>query len=317
MKFAIAGAGAVGSYLGACLTRAGFPVTLLARGAQLEAIGRQGLRVLDAEGEWEAGPAVYGEAASIGPVDTVLLAVKAHSLPELAPHLAPLLGPETVVVSLQNGIPWWLFEDMRLESVDPGGAISAAIERRRVVGGIVYFAAEMAAPSVVRHVEGNRLSLGEPEGGRSERCREIARALTAGGLRCPVTARIREEIWVKLLGNITLNPISALTGATIAAILREPATRALVREMMQEAEALGEKLGIPLLIPIEQRMAGAGAVGEHKTSMLQDLEARRPLELEALVGAPLELAARLGVAMPRTQAVYACTKLRAAQHPAP
>jgi 2-dehydropantoate 2-reductase len=313
MKFAIAGAGAVGAYLGARMSRAGLDVTLLARGAALAAIARDGVRVLgEAGGDWEARPAVAGDAADIGPVDAVLLAVKAHALPSLAPRLAPLVGPETAVVSLQNGIPWWYFPDVRLESVDPGGAVSAAIERRRVVGGIVYFATETAAPGVVRHVEGNRLSIGEPEGGRTERCRSIAQALTSAGLRAPVTAHIRDEIWVKLLGNMTFNPVSALTGATMAGILRTPATRTLVRGMMAEAEALGTKLGIPLLVSVEQRLAGAEKVGEHKTSMLQDLEAGRPLELEALVGAPLEVAARVGVPMPCTEAVYACTKLRAA-----
>jgi 2-dehydropantoate 2-reductase len=316
MKFAIAGAGAVGAYMGALMARAGLDITLLARGPQLAAIRERGVRVTGAS-DFEARVAVAEDAASIGPVDVLFLAVKAHSLAALAPRLAPLLGAETTVVSLQNGIPWWYFEDLRLERVDPGGAISAAIPRDRVVGGIVYFAAEVEAPGVVRHVEGSRLSLGEPDGGRSERCRRMAQALVAAGLRCPVTAHIRNEIWVKLLGNMTLNPISALTGATMAAILRDPETRRLVIEMMVEGEALGAQLGIELPIPIEQRLAGAEKVGEHKTSMLQDLEAGRPLELEAIVGAALEIAAAVGVPMPRTEAVYACTRLRAAQTPAP
>ena len=313
MRFAIAGAGAVGAYLGARLSRAGMEVVLLARGATLGAIRVRGVRVMEAAGEFVAQPPAESDPAAVGPVDVLFLAVKAHALPALAPTLAPLLGSETAVVSLQNGIPWWYFADTRLERVDPGGAISAALARTRVVGGIVYFATELEAPGVVRHIEGSRISLGEPDGGRSERCRRISQALVAAGLRCPVTAHIRNEIWVKLLGNMTLNPLSALTGATMAAILRDPDTRRLVLDMMAEGETLAEKLGIEILIPIEQRLAGAERVGEHKTSMLQDLEAGRPLELEAIVGAALEMAARAGVPMPRTEAVYACTKLLAAR----
>jgi 2-dehydropantoate 2-reductase len=244
-------------------------------------------------------------------VDAVLLAVKAHSLPELAPRLAPLFGPETCAVSLQNGVPWWYCPEMRIERLDPGGAIAAAIERRRVVGGIVYFSTEVAEPGVVRHIEGSRLSIGEPDGARSPRCRAISQALVAAGLRCPITTHIREEIWVKLLGNIAFNPISALTRATIGAILRDPETRALVRDIMVETEAVAARLGMELPVSVDQRIAGAEKVGEHKTSMLQDLEAGRPLELEAIAGAVLEIADRLGVAMPRTGAIYGCAKLLA------
>lgn len=313
MRFAIAGAGAVGAWMGAHMARAGLDVTLLARGAGYAAIASRGVRVLDAEGEWEARPGVSESSLAIGPVDALFLAVKAHSLPALAPSLGPMLGPETAVVSLQNGVPWWYFPETRLERLDPGGAISAAIEHRRVVGGIVYFATELAAPGVVRHVEGNRLSIGEPDGGRSERCRAISQALVSAGIRCPVTARIRTEIWVKLMGNLAFNPVSALTGATMAAILRDPGARALVEAIMREAEALSASLGMELPVSIEQRMAGAEKVGEHKTSMLQDLEAGRPLELEAIAGAALEIAERRGVPMPHTRAVYACAKLRAAR----
>lgn len=311
MRFAIAGAGAVGAYIGALMARAGQDVTLLARGRHKETIARDGVRVAGAEGELIARPAVEDDPARIGPVDTLLVAVKAHSLTALAPTLGPLLGPDTTVVTLQNGIPWWYLADRRLESVDPGGVIAASIERRRVVGGIVYFATELEAPGVVRHAQGNRITLGEPDGGRSERCREIARALIASGLRCPVTTNINKEIWVKLLGNLAMNPVSALTGATMAAILRDPETRRLAEGMMEEAAGLAARLGVDLPVSVEQRMAGAEKVGEHKTSMLQDLEAGRPLELEAIVGAPLELAARLGHPMPRTHAVYACVRLRA------
>jgi 2-dehydropantoate 2-reductase len=310
MKFVIAGAGAVGAYMGAAMARANLDITLLARGPQLHAIKEHGIRVISPDGDFAARPKVTGDAASIGPADVVFLAVKAHSLPQLAPHLARLMGPETCVVSLQNGVPWWFTP---LERVDPGGTIAAAIEPRRVIGSLVYFATEIAAPGVVGHIEGHRISIGEPDGARSPRCRAIAEALIASGLRCPITTHIREEIWVKLLGNVAFNPISALTGATLARMAADPDVSTLARAIMAETECVATRLGMQLPVSIEQRIAGAAKVGEHKTSMLQDLEAGRPLELEAVVGAVLDLGDRLGVAMPATRAVYACTKLRASQ----
>jgi len=309
MKFVIAGAGAVGAYIGALMARAGLDVTLFARGAQLRALAERGVRVVGADGEFAARPRVTGDLESVGPVDVIFLAVKAHSLPGLAPRLACLLGPETSVVSLQNGVPWWF---THLERVDPGGKIAASIEPRRVIGGLVYFATEVEEPGVIRHMEGSRISIGEPDGSRSARCRAIAAALIASGLRCPVTTHIREEIWVKLLGNVAFNPISALTGATLARMTADPDVAALVRAVMSETEAVAAALGLHLPVSIEQRIAGATKVGEHKTSMLQDLEAGRPLELDSVVGTALELGERMGVAMPSTQAVYACVKLRAA-----
>jgi 2-dehydropantoate 2-reductase len=246
----------------------------------------------------------------------VFLGVKAHGLTQLAPQLKPVLGPETTVVSTQNGIPWWYFqgfggewEGLRLERVDPGGIISSAIEARRVVGSIVYFSTEISSPGVVQHIEGNRISLGEPGGSRSERSRKIAEALIAAGLRCPITARIRHEIWVKVLGNASLNPVSALTRATLVQMLRDPGVSTVIRNIMQEVEAVSQKLGMELPVSIDQRMAGAEKVGEHKTSMLQDLEAGRPMELEALVGAVVELGDRVGLPMPYTRTVYSCAKL--------
>ena len=219
-------------------------------------------------------------------------------------------------MSTQNGIPWWYFQvgsgefaGLALTRVDPGGVIGASIDPRRVVGSLVYLGAEIVEPGVIRHTEGNRISLGEPDGSRSERCRAIAEALIRAGLRCPVTTRIRNEIWVKLLGNVAFNPISALTRATLAQMARDPDVSPIVRSIMTEVEAVANKLGVELPISIDQRIAGAEKVGEHKTSMLQDLEMKRPMELDPVVGAVVELGERLGIDMPHTSTVYACAKL--------
>jgi 2-dehydropantoate 2-reductase len=311
MCFLIAGAGAIGGYIGACMTRAGIDVTLFARGAHLRAIEDRGLRVVEAgdnnaDRNFEVRPRITGNLTGAGPFDVIFLGVKAHSLAQLAPQLKPLIGNETTVVSMQNGIPWWF---CHLECVDPAGIIASSIDPARVVGSIVYLGTEMVEPGVIRHIEGNRISLGEPDGTRSERCRAIADALIKAGLRCPVTTRIRQEIWVKLLGNVAFNPISALTRATLAGITRDPDMCAVVRGIMTEVEAVANKLGMELPVSIEQRIAGAGKIGEHKTSMLQDLEAGRSLEIEPIMGAVVELGARLGIDMPQTRTVYACTKL--------
>lgn len=318
MRFLIAGAGAIGAYVGACMRRAGQDVTMFARGPHLRAMQEHGVRVKSPGGDFVARPRLAGTLEEVGTVDVVFLAVKAHSLVQLAPQLRPVLGADTTVVSMQNGVPWWYFqgfggpyEEMRLERVDPGGVISAAIEPGRVVGSIVYLSTEIIRPGVIQHGEGNRISLGEPDGTRSERCRKIAEALIAGGLRCPITARLRHEIWVKILGNVAFNPISALTGATLVRMIRDPGVSALVRNIMQETEAVASKLGMELPVTIDQRIAGAEKVGEHKTSMLQDLEAGRPMELEAIVGAVVELGERLGLPMTHTRTVYACAKLLA------
>jgi 2-dehydropantoate 2-reductase len=316
VRIVIAGAGAIGGYIGAKLARAGADVVLFARGPHLHAMQTRGLRVTSAEGDFEVRPQVTGDLATIGRADVVFLGVKAHGLTALAPTLRPLLGSETSVVSTQNGIPWWYFQNcggeldgLHLERVDPGGVIAASIEPRRVVGSLAYFATDIAAPGVIRHTEGNRISLGEPDGSKSERVKAIAGILIAAGFRCPVTARFRHEIWVKLLGNVAFNPISALTGGTLEELTRHPETSQVVREIMKETEAVAGKLGIDMPISIDQRMAGAEKVGAHKTSMLQDLEAGRPLELEAVVGAVVELGDRFGVPMPATRAVYACAKM--------
>jgi 2-dehydropantoate 2-reductase len=316
VRIVIAGAGAIGGYIGARLAAAGADVVLFARGPHLRAMQERGLRVISPDGDFDVKPRVAGDLASIGPADVVFLGVKAHSLTSLAPQLHPLLGPETVVVSTQNGVPWWYFqgyggelEGLRLERVDPGGVIASAIEPRRVVGSLAYFSSDVAEPGVIHHTEGNRISFGEPDGSRSDRTRKIAEALIAAGFRCPVTTRFRHEIWVKLLGNVAFNPISALTGGTLVELVRHPEVSRIIRQIMTETEAVAAKLGIELPISIDQRMAGAEKVGEHKTSMLQDLEAGRPMELEAVVGAVVELGERLGVPMPATRAVYACATL--------
>ncbi len=327
MRIVIAGAGAIGGYIGARLARNGADVVLFARGPHLKAMQERGLRVISAEdGDFEVklaspersagGPQVTGDLSAIGEADVVFVGVKAHALTTLAPSLPPLFGPDTVVVSTQNGLPWWYFqsiggalEGLRLERVDPGGVIAQSIEPRRVVGSLAYFATDIVEPGVIRHVEGNRLSFGEPDGTKSERAKKIAETMIAAGFRSPITTRFRHEIWVKLLGNVAFNPISALTGGTLEELVRHPDTCALVRELMVETEAVAGKLGIELPISIDQRIAGAEKVGAHKTSMLQDLEAGRPMEIEAVVGAVVELGERLGVPMPSTRAVYACVKL--------
>jgi 2-dehydropantoate 2-reductase len=306
MRFLIAGAGAIGGYIGACMAHAGQDVTLFARGAHLRAIEERGLRVLSDGGDFEVRPKTLASLSDAGPFDVIFLGVKAHGLTQLAPQLKPLIGDTTTVVSTQNGIPWWY---CHLERVDPGGVIAASIDPARVVGSLVYLGTEIVEPGVIRHTEGNRISLGEPDGTRSERCKAIAEALIQAGLRCPVTTRLRNEIWVKLLGNVAFNPISALTRATLAQMTRDPSVCGVVRSIMSEVEAVANKLGMELPISIDQRIAGAEKVGEHKTSMLQDLEAGRPLELEPVVGAVVELGEGLGVEMPHTRTVYACTKL--------
>ena len=318
MKSLIVGAGAIGAYIGARMARAGFDVTLFARGPHLNAMQEHGVQVKSAEGDFQVRPRIVGSLEEAGPADVVFLGVKAHSLPQLVPQLHFVLGPDTTVVSTQNGIPWWYFQGfggewdgLHLERIDPGGVISAAIEARRVVGSIVYFSTEITAPGVVQHTDGNRISLGEPDGTRSDRCRKIAEALVASGLRCPITTHIRQEIWVKIMGNASLNPVSALTRSTLAQMVRDPGVSEVIRNIMQEVEAVSRKLGMELPVSIDQRMAGAEKVGEHKTSMLQDLEAGRPMELEALVGSVVELGERVGVPMAYTRTVYSCAKLLA------
>lgn len=318
MRFCIVGAGAIGGYIGAKLALAGEEVTLIARGAHLEAIRQNGLKLRMSDGSEEiAHPKLATDnMKEAGEQDVVIVALKAHSLPSVAEDMRALYGPDTVVITAQNGVPWWYFhkhggpyEGRRIESVDPGGVIEKNLEVDRVIGCVVYPATELAEPGVVQHIDGDRFSLGELDGSRSDRIREIAKRINNSGLRAPVRTTIRDEIWVKLWGNCAFNPISALTRATLEEICKYAPTRALARNMMVEAQTIAEKLGIRFGVTVDQRIAGAEAVGAHKTSMLQDLEAGRALEIDALVGAVCELGRITETPTPNLDAVYACVKL--------
>jgi 2-dehydropantoate 2-reductase len=316
MRFAVVGAGAIGAFMGAMLSRAGDDVTLIARGHHLLAMRERGVRVHGISGDFVARPSVTDDPAVVGPVDVVLLTLKAHSLTGMAPRLAPLIGPDTAVVSAQNGIPWWYFyrqggewDGARMESVDPGGIIEKSIESGRVLGCVIYCATIISEPGVIEHIEGNRFPIGEPDGSKSDRARLISEAFIKAGMKCPIRTNIRHDIWVKLMGNVTFNPISALSRATLLDITSCPETRELAASMMGEVQAICARLGLDLGISIEQRIAGAEKVGHHKTSMLQDVEAGRPMELESVMGAVVELGGKLGIPVPHTKAVYACAKL--------
>ncbi|MER8630302.1 2-dehydropantoate 2-reductase [Mesorhizobium opportunistum] len=316
MKITIFGAGAIGGYLAAKLAIAGrTDLSILARGAHLEAIKADGLRLIEDGQETLAPVRAAAKAEELGVQDTVVLALKAHSLTPALDQIAPLLGPETSVVTMQNGVPWWYFhgvrgplEGTRLNAVDPGGAIWQRIGPQRVIGAVVYPAVEVDAPGLIRHVEGKRFSLGEPSGERSERVTLLAEEMVKAGLQAPVREDIRGEIWVKLWGNLSFNPISALTGSTLAAIVADEGTRTLARTMMLEAQAIGESLGVRFPIGVDRRIKAAGDVGEHKTSMLQDLERGRPMEIDALVSAVQELGRLTNKPTPTIDAVLALVR---------
>jgi 2-dehydropantoate 2-reductase len=317
MRIAIIGAGAIGGLLAARLTAAGEDVSVVVRGAQKDAIARNGLKVFGLpEGELNVRPRVAGAIVDAGPQDLIVLAVKAHQVAPIAADVNAALGPQTAILTAQNGIPWWYFqkhggeyEGRKLESVDPSGAISANLPIDRVLGCVVYPAAELVAPGVIQFIEGERFSLSEIDQQKSERVAGISQTFTNAGFKAPVVSDVRAELWTKLWGNLSFNPISALTGATLAGICRDSGARALAADMMREAQNVGEKLGIRFRIPLEKRIAGAEAVGEHKTSMLQDIEAGRITEIDALVGSIIELGQITGVPTPRISAIYACVKL--------
>jgi 2-dehydropantoate 2-reductase len=309
MSVAIVGAGAIGGMLGAYLSRSGEEVTLIARGPHLAAMQSRGVTVRSGGAEFNARPECTDDMKAITRSEVVFLTLKAHSIPKVAEAIGSALAGDACIVGAQNGIPWWYFKDRHLESVDPGGVIARNIRYEKVVGCIAYPAAQVIEPGVIEHLEGNRFSLGEPDGSRSDRVQAISSVLVKAGFKAPVQTRIRNEIWLKLLGNATLNPVSALTRATLAQIVTSPITRDLVRTLMEEVDTVARALGVEVPLTIEKRMEGAASTGAHKTSMLQDLQAGRPLEVDALLGAVVELADGAGVAVPSLRVVYRLTKL--------
>jgi 2-dehydropantoate 2-reductase len=320
MKIAIVGVGAIGGFVGLKLALAGEDVTFIARGANLEALKTKGLRLVMSDGSEESVPQANATSdyAAAGPQDVVILAMKAHQLAAVAADVPKLFGPDTVVVPMQNGIPYWYFHahqgplrGTRIESADPTGEIGANIPGERVIGCVVYPATELVTHGVIKHVEGNRFPVGEPDGTGSERVKRVAESFTGAGLKSPVLDDIRAEIWLKLWGNMTFNPISALSRATLAGICEYPPSRALAASMMTEAQNIAHKLGITFRVPLEKRIAGAQKVGHHKTSMLQDVEAGRDLEIDALLGAVVELARLTDTPTPHLDTVYSLTKLLA------
>jgi len=320
VKTAIIGAGAIGGYVGARLAHAGEDVTFIARGATLDALRTRGVRLVMGDGSEQAVPHVNATAdyAAAGPQDLVILALKAHQVESVARDVPKLFGPDTVVVPMQNGIPYWYFHrhggalaGTRVQSVDPTGLIGEHIPCERIIGCVVYPATELLAPGVIKHVEGNRFPVGEPDGTASERVKRVSECFIRGGLQAPVLSDIRAEMWLKLWGNLTFNPISALSRATLAGICQFPLSRQLAYDMMSEAQSIANKLGITFRVPIEKRIAGAERVGHHKTSMLQDVEAGRTLEVDALLGSVVELARLTDTPTPHLDTVYALTKLLA------
>ena len=321
MKIAVVGAGAIGGFVGTRLALAGEDVTFMVRGANLDAIRANGFRLVLHDGTEHVARNVKAsnDYAATGPQDVVILATKAHQLEAVAGSVPKLFGPDTAVITMQNGIPYWYFHHhggplagTRVRSVDPTGVIGENIPAERVIGCVVYPATELVAPGVVKHIEGDRFPMGELDGSTSARVQRLAEAFTRAGLKSPVLDDIRSEIWLKLWGNLTFNPISALSRATLVDICEFPPTRALAAAMMAEAQAVGTKLGITFRVTIDKRIAGAERVGRHKTSMLQDIEAAREPEIEALVGSVVELGQLTRTPTPHIDSVYALVKLLAA-----
>jgi len=320
VKIAVVGSGSIGGYLGTALAEAGEEVTFIARGANLEAIRSRGMRVTLEDGRiiTAAHSRACATTAEAGPHDAVFLTVKAHQLAPIAPQLHHLCHERTSIVTMQNGIPWWYFQrhsgphdGTPVRAADPDGSIARAVDPSRIIGSVVYPAAVLVEPGVVQVVEGRRFTLGELDGTTTPRVEEISAALTRAGLKAPITADIRGEIWLKVWGNLSFNPISALTHATLADLLRYPLTRELSIEMMREAETIAGRLGVTIRVGIDRRIAGAEKVGAHKTSMLQDIEQGKAIEIEALVGAVVELGRLTGTPTPHIDAVYACASLLA------
>jgi 2-dehydropantoate 2-reductase len=319
MKICIFGAGAIGGYMGAKLAQAGANVSLVARGPHLAAINDKGLTLVEADHDPVTVKINASEnPADLGVQDYVIVTLKAHSVPAVVPKMQPLIGENTTIVSGVNGVPWWYFhkigtnlEGTRLDSVDPGHTQWDGFGPDRVLGCVVYPAAEVSQPGTIKHIEGNRISLGEPDGSKSERAVALSLALSAAGLKAPVRPRLRDEIWVKLWGNLSFNPISALTHATLDVLCTDSGTRAVAKGMMLEAQEIAEKLGVKFPIDVERRIDGGAAVGAHRTSMLQDLDAGRPMEIDALIGSVQELGHLTKTPTPTIDTVLALTKLRA------
>jgi 2-dehydropantoate 2-reductase len=318
MRICIYGAGAIGAWLGVELSLAGKDVTLIARGPHLEAMQKNGVKLLIDGEERVAHPRCIEDPADAGSQDYVIITLKAHSLPGIADKIQPLLGPETAVVTGVNGIPWWYFykldgpyENHKLDSIDPGGKFWDAVGPERAIGFVVYPAAEIAEPGVIRHIEGDRYTMGEPDGRSSDRTDKLCAALKEAGFKSRVRDNIRDDIWIKLWGNLCFNPISALTHATLDKVAGEAATGDVCRLMMLEAQEIGEKLGAKFRVDVDRRLAGGAAVGAHKTSMLQDLELGRPMEIDALVTVVQELGKLVKVATPTIDVVLALIRQRA------
>ena len=317
MKICIFGAGAIGGYMGAKLAAAGADVSLVARGPHLKAMQENGLRLIEETGISTVKVTASDKASDLGPQDYVIVTLKAHSVPSVVPHMQPLISDHTTVVSGVNGVPWWYFhkiggalEGTRLQTVDPGNAQWDGFGPDRVLGCVVYPAAEVVEPGVVKHIEGNRFSLGEPDGSKSTRALALSEALSASGLRAPIRPKIRDEIWVKLWGNLSFNPISVLTQSTLDVLCTDPGTREVARNMMLEAQTVAEKVGVKFPIDVDRRIQGGAAVGAHRTSMLQDLDQGRPMEIDALIGSVKELGLITQTPTPTIDTVLALTALR-------
>ena len=318
MRIAIYGAGAIGGYLGVQLSQGGQDVTLIARGSHLQAMQQHGVKLLIGNEKRLARPRCTQSPANVGFQDYVLITLKAPASCQIVEAIQPLLGPQTAVVTAVNGIPWWYFfqldgpwRDRRLASVDPGGRQWDRIGPQRVIGCVVYPAVEVVEPGLIRHVGGDRISLGEPDGSKSQRVTRLSQIMRQAGLKAPIRTQIRNEIWVKLWGNLSFNPLSALTGATLDVLATDPGTRAVARAMMLEAGAIGHRLNVRFGIDVDRRIAGAAAVGAHKTSMLQDLERGRPMEIDAMLTVVQELGRLVKVNTPTIDVILACVQQRA------
>ena len=314
MKFAVLGAGAIGAYVGAALARGGSDVTLIARGEHLRAMQSRGVRVESPRGDFTIDVPATSEFGAMAEADVIFVGLKAYSLPEVAPQLADVMRPGALVIGAQNGIPWWYFQrhggaldGHLLQSVDPQGIVSRAVPEESVVGCVVYCSTELIAPGVIRHIEGTRFAIGTPDGEVTEQHRAISAAFTAGGLKCPIAPNLRQHIWLKLLGNAAFNPITTITRTTMGDIARSASASACVRAVMEECAAVAGALGIQFPVSVERRMEGALAVGDHKTSMLLDWEAGKPLELDCITGAIVEIADLVAVPVPTVRTLHTLT----------